>query len=70
MAVIKRKILSNLIFQKLMSVYWSMYYLGSLEKRDRDKKRTKTKNKKKKKILKIKIKNTVKSISEKKNNDK
>jgi len=68
MKVVNRKILFNLKFQKLMSVYWSMYYLGSLEKRDGHEKKTKVRSKKK--ILKLKIKNKVKSISEKKNNDK
>jgi hypothetical protein len=68
MKVVNRKILFNLTFQKVMSVYWSMYYLGSLEKRDGNEKQTKPSSKKK--ILKIKIKNKVKPISEKKNNDK
>lgn len=57
------KILSNLIFKKFMSVYWSMYYLEKLgEEKRRDKK--KSVSDKKENPLKLIIKD--KSVSEKK----
>lgn len=63
MKQLNTKNLSNLIFKKFMSVYWSMYYLEKLEEGKKiDKK--KSVSDKKEKPIKLIIKD--KTVSEKK----
>lgn len=64
MQIINKKIFFNLSLLKVMSVYWSMYYLESLGMRNSEVKNSKPVTKKK--MPKVKVKAKIKLTSAKK----